>query len=268
MGADADVKEKRRRERKNSGAVLPSKLVCTAQDALQTKGGVELGIFLSLAVLGLYLYGFMESMEALPNVSTGRVLGQNLNIARLQPDNLDLSSISVGDTFLGNPQSFTVSGVEIPVGKWPVTTRDEEDDFETIIHPGDHQTEMKVPKFWSPPVHNKQLFSRDLAMKIGTCATADPVTGSYVRGTDCPFDERTIFVAIASYRDFQCRYTVESILTRAKNPHRIRIGTSNGRNHWRNTSIWQSYSICTSVFTHIHNGPYFPRCRRSNRRWR
>ena len=64
-------------------------------------------------------------------------------------------------------------------------------------------------------------------MKIGTCVTPDPVTGSQTRGTDCPFDERTIFVAIASYRDFQCRYTVESIFNRAKNPHRIRIGKMN-----------------------------------------
>ena len=225
MPSDTEIKSRKRRERKKSGPGLPSKIVCTAQDALHTNGGLEVGILMSLAVLGLYLYGFMESMQALPSVSTGRLPSQNLNIARLQSDFVETPAAAV-DRNAGDQPLISVNGVFIPEGKWPVTTRDEEDDFETIIHPGDRQTELRVPKFWSLPVHNKQLLSRELAMKIGTCATPDPVTGSFVRGTDCPLDHRTIFVAIASYRDYQCRYTVESIFTRAKNPSRIRIGTS------------------------------------------
>ena len=61
-------------------------------------------------------------------------------------------------------------------------------------------------------------------MQIGTCSEKDPATGSNLRGDACPLDSRTIFVSVASYRDFQCRYTVESIFLRAKNPNRIRVG--------------------------------------------
>ena len=82
-------------------------------------------------------------------------------------------------------------------------------------------------------------------MKIGTCETPDPVTGSYVRGTDCPLDERTIFVAIASYRDYQCRYTVESIFTRAKNPRRIRIGTSQSE-QWSMVKVKCIFTNCVA----------------------
>ena len=228
MAADGDRKSRKRRDKKVPK--IPSQIVCTAQDALMQKGSIELGVVFSLAVVALYLYGFFESIRALPNVSTGRVLGSNLNIARLQPDALLLAgdgSVKAEEAeAVQVPESLSVGGVEIPVGKWPVSTRDEENDFEVIIHAGDHKTEMLVPKFWSPPLHNKQFFTREQAMKIGTCVTPDPVTGSHVRGIDCPPDERTIFIAIASYRDFQCRYTVESAFLRAKNPHRIRIGGS------------------------------------------
>ena len=82
---------------------------------------------------------------------------------------------------------------------------------------------LKVPKLWSLPVHNYKLMSRDMAMKMGSCATPD-INGNIVRGIDCPQDQRTIYVGIASYRDFECRTTVESIFLRAKNPHRIRVG--------------------------------------------
>jgi len=37
-------------------------------------------------------------------------------------------------------------------------------------------------------------------------------------------DLETIFIAIASYRDWQCSFTVESAFSRAKHPERIRIG--------------------------------------------
>lgn len=220
---DDEKKSRKRRVKKRSG--MPSSVVCTANDALQKKGTVELGIVLSCAVLGLYVFGFIESMQALPDVPTGRLLGANLNIAKLQPDNVLLTTKGDEAIIPRVPIGMTVvDGVEIPDGKWPVSTRDEEDDFEVLLHPGDQKTTLRVPKFWSLPIHNKKLLTREQAMMIGTCVIPDPVTGSQVRGADCPFDERTIFVAIASYRDYQCRYTVESIFNRAKNPHRIRIG--------------------------------------------
>jgi [Skp1-protein]-hydroxyproline N-acetylglucosaminyltransferase len=65
--------------------------------------------------------------------------------------------------------------------------------------------------------------SRELAMKIGSCINPDEF-GSKNRGDDCPLSERTIYVAIASYRDWQCRDTVTSIFSRAKHPERVRVG--------------------------------------------
>lgn len=112
--------------------------------------------------------------------------------------------------------------IPIPVGTWPVSVKGEE--TETMVHVGDMKTIMTVPKFWSPPVHNNKQFTREQAMQIGTCAEPDPVTGSNVRGEDCPVDQRTIFIGLASYRDFQCRLTLESAFLRAKNPKRIRVG--------------------------------------------
>jgi hypothetical protein len=113
--------------------------------------------------------------------------------------------------------------IPIPDAKWPVTLRDEADNYETMIHVGDGKTEMSVPKFWSPPLHNNKPFTREQAMKVGTCAEPDPETGSNVRGDACPTDQRTIFIAIASYRDYQCRDTVASAFERAANPMRLRV---------------------------------------------
>jgi len=115
------------------------------------------------------------------------------------------------------------SALAIPEHKWPVSINDEDGKFEDIKHPGDESVTLAVPRFWSPPIHNNKLMTRDQAMSIGSCATPDPQTGSLARGDRCPPSERTVFVAIASYRDWQCRYTVESIFSRAKNPNRVRV---------------------------------------------
>ena len=133
MADDEDEKKSRKRRVKRRGG-MPSSIVCTANDALQKKGTVELGIVLSFVVLGLYVFGFIESMKALPDVPTGRMLGANLNIAKLQPDTVLLSSVT--DTILRRDAvaMTVVDGVEIPEGKWPVSTRNEEDDFEILLH--------------------------------------------------------------------------------------------------------------------------------------
>lgn len=111
----------------------------------------------------------------------------------------------------------------IPEHKWPVSINDEDGNFEDIQHPGDASVTLSVPRFWSPPVHSNKLMTRDQAMSIGSCRTPDPSTGRLARGDRCPPSDRTIFVAIASYRDWQCRYTVESIFNRAKYPERVRV---------------------------------------------
>ncbi|KAL7554925.1 hypothetical protein ACHAWF_018490 [Thalassiosira exigua] len=116
----------------------------------------------------------------------------------------------------------------VPVGIWPVSIRDEDGKFEDIKHPGfeDGHVSMSVPSFWaSDPVaiHENKLMSRERALSIGTCIAPDPRTGSNNRGDACPLHERTIFVMIASYRDWQCRDTLDSIFSAATHPERVRV---------------------------------------------
>ena len=118
---------------------------------------------------------------------------------------------------------FDSSDVYIPKAKWPVSLRDEVGNFETIKHPADPEKFLTVPSFWSPPIHENGLMSRATAMRIGSCEVPDD-KGEYARGADCPIHQRTIFLMIASYRDFQCRETIESIYGRAMYPSRIRVG--------------------------------------------
>ena len=111
----------------------------------------------------------------------------------------------------------------VPRSIWPVPLLSSQTDtWFTIPHPGDEQITLEVPAFWSPPVHDNTLLSRSKAMQIGTCIHPDD-NGSYQRGQECPEEDRTIFVAIASYRDWQCRHTLESIFGRARYPQRVRV---------------------------------------------
>jgi [Skp1-protein]-hydroxyproline N-acetylglucosaminyltransferase len=212
-------------------------------------------------LIGLYLFGFYESMLALPDVQRQTPdfrghMGENFNLVRDEwkdggayvarateekttttttKDTPNTSNTSSDSNTSSNKETttttftpFTVpkvtTPVEVPAGKWPVSILDNNAlDFETIIHPGDERTEMSVPKFWSEPVHNGGLMSRETAMKIGSCIEADAVTGNHARGDDCPLEQRTIFLAIASYRDFECRSTVESAFKWAKHPERVRV---------------------------------------------
>ncbi|GKY95594.1 hypothetical protein MPSEU_000520700 [Mayamaea pseudoterrestris] len=109
----------------------------------------------------------------------------------------------------------------LPISRWPADLHAEE--FETIDHPASPKIKWQVPKFWSKPLHNQQLMERGLAMQVGTCSVPD-AHGSILRGADCPTHQRTIFMTIASYRDFQCRETIEYLYGRASFPERIRVG--------------------------------------------
>lgn len=119
---------------------------------------------------------------------------------------------------------------QVPRSTWPVlSTNKQKDEWITLPHPGDPAMTVTVPPFWSKPIHNNKLMSRSRALSIGTCIT--PVEAkdgfdtvlNYQRGDACPLHERTIFVAIASYRDWQCKHTVTSIFERAKHPERVRV---------------------------------------------
>lgn len=117
-----------------------------------------------------------------------------------------------------------------PKATWPARV-DPQNDYqhEYIIHPGDYdggddaEPRMKVPQFWSRPLHNNTLMSRELASSIGTCTTPDATRHDLPPGAACPPAERTIFVALASYRDYQCRDTLESVFVRARHPERLRV---------------------------------------------
>jgi hypothetical protein len=197
---------------------IPTGLVwqptATQPDAL------EVGVVVCLLVFAVYLVGFYETLQALPDPPGEPLwsdhMGQNLNLAVVPEWETGAAT--------GQVSAARRTKGEIPPAHWPVSLQNELDNFEILIHPGDKTTELSVPKFWSAPVHHGGLMSRETAMKIGTCAEADPQTGSLVRGDACPVDARTIFVAIASYRDFECRLTVESIFSRAAHPERVRVG--------------------------------------------
>ena len=220
------VNKKRRRKKvaakKPSGlaSLIPTDIVCTDRDLKRSQKSTECAVLLGLTVVCLYLFGFFELIQSMPEISSKlrryRV-GGNLNLARME---IDFGGSSTNSSAFGEDPEGDTDGT--PVSTWPVTFRGEE--TEPMLHVGDLKTIMQVPKFWSPPLHNNEQFTREQAMKIGTCAEPDPGTGSFVRGEDCPLLQRTIYIGIASYRDFQCRQTIETLFLRAENPERLRVG--------------------------------------------
>lgn len=199
------------------------------QPTVTQPDAMEIGVILSFLVLLVYAIGFYEVFWALPATPPEPVwqdhMGQNLNLAVPNEwDHLRDADDDAGDSSTGNIHTNNQNLLKVPVGQWPVSIQNELDQFETIVHPGDGVTSMSLPQFWSPPVHAGKLMTRPQALQIGTCAEPDPHTGSFNRGDDCPLEARTIFVAIASYRDFECRLTVESVFGRAAHPERVRVG--------------------------------------------
>ena len=138
---------------------------------------------------------------------------------------------SFGEESSGDDEQDDENANIIPDAQWPVSIRNEDGNLEEVIHPGHKakghpDVQMMLPRFWIDDpvaVHQNTLMSRELAMKIGSCIHPD-ANGNYARGDKCPLNDRTIFVAIASYRDWQCRDTVSSIFSRAKYPQRVRVG--------------------------------------------
>jgi len=200
-------------------------VVCTSKGAYQ-KNTIELGVIFSLIIVGIYFFAIIETAMNIPEPATKRNLFGNLNMAKLKPPappshdrNLQAQRNSNSD----GGRSASMTNNFAPPATWPVNFKDEINNVETIIHPGDLVTKMTVPKFWSRPLHNHKFYSREQAMQVGTCVEPD-ANGNHVRGDDCPASQRTIFIAIASYRDFQCRKTVESAFSRAQHPERLRVG--------------------------------------------
>lgn len=203
-----------------------------------------IGLSLIAVILFIYTFGLIESVWHLPTPNhrsrswlrkltkrQGNVsFGGNINIAKSGLLDVNEKEEGGGDVDEEDEEEPLNKG-PIPEAQWPVSIRDEDGNFEEVIHPG-HKAKghpdvpMMLPRFWiDDPVaiHQNTLMSRDLAMKIGSCINPDE-HGTKARGDDCPLSERTIYVAIASYRDWQCRDTVTSIFSRAQHPERVRVG--------------------------------------------
>jgi len=261
MGEERVKKSRSRRQKDPGGSIGPPAVVCTASSS--NSNNIELGLIVSMIIMFVYAIGFYESVKSVPEMKIFNIksanqwyqhMGENLNVARSeftsaasdnsnnnnnqqqqesrqmiakdqrqQAEKQPSTTIKGTGSVLNMPVGIPEEDIVIPKHEWPVSCRKEE--YEPLLHSGDEKTILQVPKFWSLPVHNYRPMTREKAMKIGSCAEPDPVTGEIARGDKCPLDQRTIFVAIASYRDFECRTTVEDIFSRAKNPDRIRVGT-------------------------------------------
>ena len=110
------------------------------------------------------------------------------------------------------------------------------DEIESIVNPAyllsnkerlkgitklDLAENITVPKFWNPPAFGSyeggvREFLGNRGKRLITPAEASAI-GSFNE------DKQTIFVAVTSYRDPECRPTVESVFARAKHPERIRV---------------------------------------------
>ncbi len=90
--------------------------------------------------------------------------------------------------------------------KWPVSVRDEEDNFELIQHPAADKVTLYVPKFYLTNFNGQMETFGD--GKLLTRTVADMVGTTTARGLKASKDivsVRTIYIGIASYRDWHCR---------------------------------------------------------------
>ena len=98
-----------------------------------------------------------------------------------------------------------------------------------------NQQVLMVPKFWNPSFirneikNNKTLeirsFLGNYGEKLITPSQAKRI-GSYTRPTNGDDDDiilETIFVSIASYRDYRCPHTLRQLFAHATYPERIRV---------------------------------------------
>ena len=195
----------------------------------KTKTRMEsIGPILLLIVLALFviIIGLIQSVISLPEVDLtpnfadqtfgdnkhGRKIINNLGKSLMMWPVKDLNNNSKEEEKDNDSSNvILVDGVSIPRATWPTSIRNEDGDFEDILHPADMVTKISVPKFWSGPLNNGNLITRNVATRIGTYVTTN---GQDNVNTDIDYnnrgnaDDRTIFVAIASYRDFQCRYVM------------------------------------------------------------
>ena len=181
---------------------------------------------------------------------------QNYDYSRQEPQlRLGQRVVSDGDDHSNHAAKHNERGMQVDANydaqeqiddgsdgaTFPISTRSTEH-HETIVHPAsmiannnsnrknnqENMVYMKVPPFWEP---KKFATAGGIRQHLGqygerliTPQEAADV-GSYVTASDGSSDRlETIYVAIASYRDWQCSATVENVFFRAKHPERIRVG--------------------------------------------
>jgi len=127
--------------------------------------------------------------------------------------------------------------------------------FEKILHPSSvynitkpdtEQIILKVPTFWNPlALVNIRNYLGNYGERLMTPKEASSI-GSYINinGQNHP----TLFVSIASFRDFQCRQTIESLFMRAEFPQRIRVGVVDQYDY-------QEDKPCKEPLLACHNDP-------------
>ena len=183
------------------------------------KGGNAAALcFLGSCIFIFYLIVCLVFFRNLPEGETrgmrGLVQRTKEQVAKLRGKKPQVDSKSINHVEKGEEiEADFPDKSPVPIGVWPISIRNEDGKFEDIQHPGfdeGHEVLMSVPSFWANDpvsIHENKLMSRERALSIGTCITPDPSTGSNTRGDACPHNERTVFVGIASYRDWQCRDT-------------------------------------------------------------
>lgn len=209
----------------------------------------RIGLALIAVVLGFYAFGLLETAWHLPSPNHrrrawldrfGRLGGGGGGGRQLRVGgSINLAKRGISDAGEGDDDDYVEEGSDeesrsgddeqddenadpIPEARWPVSIRDEDGNLEEVIHPGHRakghpDVKMMVPRFWvddPTTVHQNVLMPRELAMRIGSCLVPDE-NGNRARGDDCPVDDRTVYVAIASYRDWQVRicWEIDSLST-------------------------------------------------------
>jgi len=159
-----------------------------------------LGILLINIIGVIRAYQFIPQDNPLEVVFPGWYVNDKVNSSRVEIKSKDINQTNKS---------------KLQTKSWPVSALLKRE-FETIKHPADDNSEISVPKFYADHVTDGRLMTKAEADKIGIKIPLKLENGK-------TYMMPTIYVAIAAYRDWQCRYTVESIFSRAKYPERIRV---------------------------------------------
>ena len=203
-GKKIRLRKKKRRRKLDLNNMSPIVLVA---------GIVALLLFLAGFIKMLFLLSSSEDIDQKSKISELDIINShhNKNSASAESNLQQKSATDFEAKYLSHEiqnGGSMIDNVNLPKAQWPVSIRDEAHNFEEILHPGDKVTILVVPKYWSPPLTGPDnsfgsLMSRELATRFGSYVDGHVDVNYKNKG---PEKDRTIFVAIASYRDWQCRY--------------------------------------------------------------